>query len=137
METANASSNNIWWYYIVMMAVLFGAMYFISIRPQKKKENEMKNLRNSLQIGDEIMTIGGFFGTVVRIKEDRVTIASGSEKTKLEISKSAINTVLNREINVSKKEEQVVEEKAEKVSPKKVKKLSKKEEAVDDIPKED
>ena len=127
-NAATSSANGGLWVYWIMIAVLFGAMYFFSIRPQKKQEKELKNLRDNLQVGDEVLTIGGFYGTVVRIKEDRITIASGAEKTKLELTKNAISTVLNREIPKADAKAQEAEETSEKVSPKNIKKLSKKEE---------
>ncbi len=129
---ASALTNGGMWVYYVLIAFMFIAMWFFTIRPQNKKEKELKNLRDNLQVGDEIMTIGGFYGTVVRIKEDRVTIASGAEKTKLEVTRSAISTVLNREVPApGKKAEAKKEEEPDKVTPKKIKKLSKKEDSDD------
>ena len=128
---AAAGSTNGMWIYYALIALMFVGMYFFTIRPQNKREKELKNLRDKLQVGDEIMTIGGFYGTVVRIKDDRVTIASGAEKTKLEITKSAINTVLNREIAPAGKKEEAKEEDSDKVTPKKIKKLTKKEDSDD------
>ena len=125
---ATGSANGGLWVYWIMIAVLIAAMYFFSIRPQKKQEKELKNLRDNLQIGDEVLTIGGFYGTIVRIKDDRITIASGAEKTKLELTKNAISTVLNREIPKADAKAQEAEETSKKVSPKNIKKLSKKEE---------
>ena len=128
---ATAASSNGMWIYYALIALMFVAMYFFTIRPQNKREKELKNLRDQLQVGDEIMTIGGFYGTVVRIKDDRVTIASGAEKTKLEITKSAINTVLNREVPKAGNKAEVKEEESDKVTPKKIKKLSKREDSDD------
>ena len=119
------------WVYYALIAAMFIAMYFFTIRPQNKKEKELKNLRDNLRVGDEIMTIGGFYGTVIRIKDDRVTIASGAEKTKLEITKSAVSTVFNREIPAPGKKSEVPEEESDKVTPKKIKKLSKREDYED------
>ena len=80
------------WMTWVMIAVIFAALYFFTIRPQNKRDKELKNFRNNLKPGDEIVTIGGIYGRVVRIMEDRVVIVVGSEKTKLEMAKSAINS---------------------------------------------
>ena len=128
---ATAQSNGGLWIYYALIAAMFVAMYFFTIRPQNKKEKELKNLRDNLQVGDEIMTIGGFYGTVVRIKDDRVTIASGAEKTKLELTKSAISSVLNREIPAPGKKAEPKEEESEKVNPKTIRKLSRKEDSDD------
>ncbi len=115
------------WVYYIFIVVIFASMYFFTIRPQNKREKELKNLQNNLEVGDEVMTIGGFYGTVVRIKDDRVTIASGAEKTKMEINKTGISSVLNRDIPApGKKVEEPKEEETDKVTPKTIKKLSKK-----------
>jgi len=121
--TTATQSSGMWVYYVII-AVMFIAMYFFSIRPQSKREKELKNLRDHLEIGDEIMTIGGVYGTVVRIKDDRVTIASSAEKTKIEFNKTAISQVLNREIPSAKKGAE-----EEKVAKKPIKKLNAKEES--------
>ena len=56
---------------ILMIGVLLVGMYFLVIRPQKKQEKEINNMRNGLQVGDEITTIGGIIGKIVSIKEDQ------------------------------------------------------------------
>lgn len=53
-------------------------MYFVMIRPQKKKQKEEQNMRDSIQVGDEITTIGGIMGRVVTVKEDSIIIEIGS-----------------------------------------------------------
>ena len=76
---------------IVLMIAIF---YFLLIRPQKKKEKEAKNMRDSLMVGDELVTIGGIVGRVIKIKDDEVTIETGSNKTRLTFKKWGINQVL-------------------------------------------
>ena len=78
---------------IVMMVLLFAVMYFVMIRPQKKKQKEEQQMRNSLRVGDELTTIGGICGRVVSIKDDTITIESGSDRTKMQFKKWAIQTV--------------------------------------------
>ena len=77
---------------IVLMLAVF---YFLLIRPQKKKEKEAKNMRDSLMVGDELVTIGGIVGKVIKIKDDEVTIETGSNKTRLTFKKWAINQILS------------------------------------------
>ncbi len=114
---------------IIIMVVLLAVMYFMLIRPQNKKDKQDREMRSNLQVGDEIMTVGGIYGKVVRIREDRLTIASGAEKTKLEITKTAVAN------KVDEKAGKVVEdEKETKASPKRIKKLGKKEEALAEEP---
>ena len=120
--TANSS-----WMTWVMILVIFGALYFFTIRPQSKRDKELKNFRNNLKPGDEIVTIGGIYGKVVRITEDRVVIVVGSEKTKLEMAKSAINSYADPSSNAAtasaKTKEAEEPEKESKPSPKSIKKL--------------
>lgn len=79
---------------IIMMVLLFGVMYFFMIRPQKKKQKEEEKMRNNLQPGDEIMTIGGFYGRVISVKEDSVVIESVVDRSKQKILRTAIQTNL-------------------------------------------
>ena len=81
-----ASGTIIW---LVIMIALF---YFMLIRPQKKKEKADRQLRASLQPGDKIVTIGGFTGRILSIKDDEVTFETGAAKTRLTIKKWAIQT---------------------------------------------
>ena len=78
---------------IIFMVVLFAAMYFLMIRPQKKQEKQINEMRNNLQVGDEITTIGGIIGKVVSIKEETVMIETGHDRTKIRILKSAVRSV--------------------------------------------
>ena len=77
---------------IVLILVL---MYFIMIRPQQKKQKEEQKMRNNLRVGDELTTIGGIRGRVVSIKDDMITIESGSDRTKMQFMKWAIQSVEN------------------------------------------
>lgn len=71
-------------------------MYFFMIRPNKKRQQEMFKMRESLKRGDLIITIGGIKGKVVEVTSDTVVIETSSEKTKVEFLKSAIHTVVNK-----------------------------------------
>lgn len=77
---------------IVMMAALFGLMYFMMIRPQKKKQKEEQNMRDNIQIGDEITTIGGIMGRVVTVKDDSLIIETGADRNKMKITRWAVST---------------------------------------------
>lgn len=81
---------------LILIVVFIAVIYFLMIRPQKKRDKETKAMRDALKPGDEILTIGGIKGKIVRIKEDTVTIAVGADKVKLEFVKSAIATVLDK-----------------------------------------
>lgn len=77
---------------IILMVVLFVAMYFLMIRPQKKRQKEEQNMRDSIQIGDEITTIGGIMGRVVTVKEEDIVIETGADRNKLRFKRWAIQT---------------------------------------------
>ena len=72
---------------IVILIVLF---YFLLIRPQRKRDKAEREMRNSIEVGDEISTIGGFIGRVVNIKDDVLIIESSSDRTKLKLYRWAI-----------------------------------------------
>ena len=86
------SSKGSSWSMIIMMVALFAIMYFLMIRPQKKKQKEEQEMRDSIQIGDEITTIGGIMGRVVTVKEDSIVLESGADRTKMKFSRWAIQT---------------------------------------------
>ena len=77
-------------YMIVMLLVMFGAMYFFIIRTQKEREKVDKKMRENLQVGDEILTIGGIYGRVISIKEDSIVIESKSDHSKMTIARWAM-----------------------------------------------
>lgn len=78
---------------ILIIVVMFVALYFFMIRPQKKQEKETNEMRNNLQVGDEITTIGGIIGKIVSIKEETVTIETSHDRTKIRILKTAVRNV--------------------------------------------
>ena len=112
---------------IVMLVALFAIMYFLLIRPQKKQEKQIRDMRAALKVGDDIVTIGGICGKIVRVKDNRLTIQVGADKTKFDIEKWAVSRLdegrKESTVKASKDEEE------KKVTPKSMKKLGKKEEA--------
>lgn len=72
------------------LVLMVAAMYFLIIRPQKKKEKAEKAMRDNLQVGDEIITIGGIYGRVISLKEDSIVIESKSDHSKLTIARWAM-----------------------------------------------
>ena len=98
---------------ILIMGVMFGAMYIFMIRPQKKKQKEEQQMRDSLQIGDEITTIGGIVGRVVTIKDDdTLIIETGSDRNKMKITRWAMQT--NNTANEKAQAERAAAEEAKK-----------------------
>lgn len=78
---------------LVMMVLLLVVMYFLWIRPQKKKEREDAAMRDNLMVGDEITTIGGIIGRVVSIKDETCVIETSRDCTRIRILKTAIRSV--------------------------------------------
>lgn len=81
----------------VTMLLMFGGMgillYFFMIRPQKKKEKQAAERRNSIEIGDEVTTIGGIVGRVVSLKEDTFVIETAGERSRMRFKRWAIQDV--------------------------------------------
>ncbi|HSV56502.1 MAG TPA: preprotein translocase subunit YajC [Magnetospirillaceae bacterium] len=82
---------------IVMFGLIFVIFYFLIIRPQNKKQKAVQQMLAGVQKGDRIVTIGGVHGVVHAVKEGGTVIVKVDETCKLEFSKSAIASVLNRD----------------------------------------
>ena len=77
---------------LIMIVGMVALMYFMVLRPQKKRQKEEQEMRDSIQIGDEITTIGGIMGRVVTVKDDSIVIETGTDRTKIKFLRSAIQT---------------------------------------------
>lgn len=96
----SAAQPNEWWSSLGMfglLAVVMIAMYFFTIRPQRKREKELKKQVDAMAVGDSVITIGGVVGTVANIIDDNVTITTSVAHTMLTFKKSAISTISKRE----------------------------------------
>src|SRR5579871_6010030 len=80
---------------MLMLLFLFGAMYFLMIAPQRKKQKEHEKMLAALKSGDEIVTTGGIFGTITNVKDDRFVVRI-SDTTKVEVGKGFISSVVRR-----------------------------------------
>lgn len=81
---------------LLMWVVVFGVFYFLLIRPQKKKDKELKEMRDSLAVGDTVVTIGGIVANVAKIEEETIVIEFGPSRTKMPIQKWAIGSVQSK-----------------------------------------
>ena len=75
------------------MVLIFGVMYFLMIRPQRKKDKKVKDMLAALKKDDRVCTIGGIYGTIVSIKDDTVTLAVGSSRTEIVMTRWSIRNV--------------------------------------------
>ena len=79
---------------VVWMVVLFGIMYFLMIRPQKKEQKRLQAMLNSMEVGDSVVTTSGFYGVVIDMTDEDVIVEFGSNKhCRIPMQKSAIAQV--------------------------------------------
>lgn len=112
------------------LILLILIMYFLLIRPQKKREKQVNAMRSAIKVGDDIITIGGICGKVVKTKDDTLIIQVGADKTKFEVMRWSISKVVNeapsapakKTVKETEPEEEQTETK--KTLPKKLKKAS-------------
>ena len=81
------------WSMIIMLVAMFAIMYFFMIRPQQKKQKEAQNFRNSLTVGQEVITIGGIYGIVRNVELNGVVTLEVASGVKIRVHKDGINTV--------------------------------------------
>ena len=128
----NGNGNPNGLYTIGMLVVMFALMYFLMIRPQRKKDKADQEMRAALRVGDEVITIGGVVGKVEKITDRTVVISTTAGKNKIEFLKSSIATVTkSTQTNAAAAKEVAKAEKEEskpnrdkKVTPKKLGKKS-------------
>ena len=91
---------------IFVVFYLIAVFYFLLIRPQRKKDKEAKAMLDNLKVGDRICTIGGIYGTIVKIKDDVLTIEVGEQKNQLVFARWAVRNV--EQLSVTNDSEQLV-----------------------------
>ena len=78
---------------LAMLAIVF---YFFIYRPQKKQEKETSDMRNSIELGDVIVTTGGIIAMVVKVKDDMLLVETSGDRTKIQIQKWAVHSVIEK-----------------------------------------
>ena len=79
---------------IIWMVVLFGIMYFLMLRPQKKEQKRLQAMLNDMEVGDSIVTTGGFYGVVIDMTDEDVIVEFGNNKNcRIPMRKQAIAEV--------------------------------------------
>ena len=116
---------------ILPLILLIAVMYFLLIRPQKKREKEVNAMRSGVQVGDEIITIGGICGKIVKTKEESLIIQVGADKVKFEIMRWAVSKVVEEG---KRSKATASEEEAPKKMPKRIKKAAPVEEVIEETP---
>ena len=93
LEEAGAGSGGFNPMSLIIIVVLFAALYFLMIRPEKKREKAAQEMRDALQVGDEVTTIGGIIGKVVSIKEGTFVLETTRDRTRIRFLITAIRNV--------------------------------------------
>ena len=79
---------------IMWLVIMFGMMYFLMIRPQKKEQKKLQAMLNDLAVGDAVITTSGFYGVIMDITDDDVIVEVGNNKNcRIPMEKSAISKV--------------------------------------------
>ena len=112
---------------LLPLILLFAVMYFLMIRPQKKKDKQIQDMRKSLQVGDEIVTIGGICGKIFKTKDESFIIQVGADKVKFEMMRWAVSSVTKPSPRRDVVDD-VKEEEPKKIMPKRLRKSSEVEE---------
>jgi preprotein translocase subunit YajC len=94
LETSAAAGGSGMIMMIVYMVIIFGVMYFLAIRPQKKEQKRMAALLSTMEVGDTVVTNSGFYGTVIQVSEEDCIIEFGNNRNcRIPMRKSAIAEV--------------------------------------------
>lgn len=75
---------------ILMMVLIFVVFYFFMIRPQQKRQKEIKKQRDSMQVGDKVITSGGIYGKIRELKDDNTVIIEIAENIRIKVDKSSV-----------------------------------------------
>ena len=104
--------------------LLFVIMWLLLIRPQKKREKATNEMRSNIKVGDEIVTIGGICGKVVKTKDETIVIQVGADKVKFEMMRWSVSRVVSSDAKASGRKDRAAEEEEapKKVMPKRMKK---------------
>ena len=105
----NAGGGSGWLGIVLYLVVIVVFFYFILIRPQKKKEKELKNMIAALKVGDEVATVGGIHGKIVKVKDELFVIESGAgnNKSTITVDRGSVARYLKRG---SEKDVELIEE---------------------------
>jgi preprotein translocase subunit YajC len=78
------------WQTILMMVLIFAVFYFFMIRPQQKRQKEIKKQRDSMKPGDKVVTSGGIYGKIRDIKDDGTVTIEIAENVRIKVDKSSV-----------------------------------------------
>ena len=114
---------------VAIFAVFIILWYVIALRPQRKKEKELRAKVDKMRVGDQVITIGGLVGKVANIRDDEVTIMTSAANTLVTFKKNAINSVISRDAKPEDTKDQAATKEEKKSDKIVLKKKEKTEEA--------
>ena len=88
VDSSAASSSM---FSMLWIVVLIGVMFAVTVIPENKRKKKAQEMRDSIEVGDKITTIGGIIGKVVHVSEDRITFETGEDRVRLEVTKWAVS----------------------------------------------
>ena len=86
---------------VIYLVVIFGGMYFFMILPQQKQAKKRQALLSGIRVRDQIITAGGLYGKITKVKDNSVVLLI-ADKVEVEVAKSGISSVENRDIDLEK-----------------------------------
>lgn len=89
--TSGTTQQSSPWTFIIMIVVLIAVFYFFMIRPENKRKKKVQEMRSSLGVGDDIVTIGGMLGKIVEMTEDSITFETGEDRVRIKMAKWGIS----------------------------------------------
>lgn len=81
---------------LIFPVLMLGAMYFLLIAPQRKKQKEHEKMLTELKAGDEVVTAGGIYGVITSVKEDRFVVRIGDNNAKVEVGKNFVTALVKK-----------------------------------------
>ena len=102
LEAATTTAGGSGMSMLLMVIIMFAVFYFFILRPENKKKKKTEEMRNSLTLGDEIVTSGGMIGKIVQITEDTITFETGEDRVRIQTKKWAISTTAKMEAEEAK-----------------------------------
>ena len=82
---------------ILMIVIMLVVLYVLMIRPENKRKKTASDMRENLAVGDNVTTVGGIVGKVVRVEDTKITLETSDDKVRIEIVKQAINNVTKQD----------------------------------------
>ena len=99
------------YYSFILLGVMLVMMYFMVIRPQRVRDKQQAEMRNSIEVGDGVTTIGGIVGRVVSVKDDTLLIETGSDRVKVRLMKWAVQEVEKLDLTSDSKSDKKTDKK--------------------------